>query len=114
MSDENSSFDDLAELLGADKAAALCEKMGGTSIYVPERPSGKAFRDLVATLDRQHAEILQETCAREQLYIPLARRQVVTFLRKQGVSTKEIARRAQASLQYVRHIIRQNRAAGAA
>ena len=105
------SFEELADTLGLEPAAILCERLGGETITVPHRADGLARYNataarLVDTIGDTAAAELIEAHRGEQLYIPLARPQVAPLLHARGAGIAEIARRLKTTRTNVRRILR--------
>ena len=101
------SFEELADRLGVEPAAVLCERLGGETITVPHRGgcNGTAPRLIDALGDEAASELIEAYCG-EQLYIPMARPQLAPLLHAGGAGVAEIARRLKTTRANVRRILR--------
>lgn len=81
----------LVEIAGEEAAMALVREHGGGRVYVPQRPEGSA---LAATVGVDAARKLAEARGGETLEIPLWKRGVYAYHRRQGWSQARAARAA--------------------
>lgn len=103
---------DLVDLLGAETAALLIERLGGLPLYIPVCPvSGSP---LVLAVGHAAAARLCDACAKETILLPSrhaaatrARQRQIRYDLARGLPVPEVARRHGLS---VRHVYRLSRA----
>ena len=103
------TMEEIIEIIGETAAELLCDRLGGTSLYIPKVPG--AGSRLVLAIGHASALALCQASAGQTFYLPsrlsLARRRLrsaVLYDLKRGLSTNEIAIRNGISTQHIRNI----------
>lgn len=99
----------IAALIGESAAAILCERLGGTSIYIPAYPS--AGTRLVLAIGHAAAARICDAMAGEYLRLPsrlsldrARRREAILYDLRRGLSPNEVAIRHGITDSHVRSI----------
>lgn len=102
-------MNEIIEIIGETAYELLCDRLGGTSLYVPRVPG--AGSRLVLAIGHASALALCRASAGQTFYLPsrlsLARRrrrEEVLYDLRRGLSTNEIAIRHGISTQHIRNI----------
>ena len=103
------SLPEIADHIGRDAACAIALAYGGMSWRVPSRLDSRAGHDLAACVGGDAARILITAFGGHVLDIPLARRQVVSWLARRNLTAAQIAERLHITERSARRYIRQNR-----
>ena len=104
---------EVAEVCGDDVARELCEKLPGTSFYIPKK---FRHRGSLRSLDKDTARVLVRHFGGDYIYIPSQRKnshdtfKAIETLVDQGLTTSQIATKLGISQSY---IFRLRRKAGA-
>lgn len=103
------TLDDVRAIIGETATRTLCERLGGTSVYVPSYPSSGTI--LTLAIGHAAAARLCDAFAGEYLHLPsrlatesARRRAEVLYDLRRGLSSAEIARRHGLSARHVRNI----------
>lgn len=102
-------MDEITAIIGEAAYELLCERLGGTLLYIPRSPVSNAR--LTLAIGHAAATKLCRSLAGQTLYLPsrlsLAsrrRREEVLYDLRRGLSTSEIAIRHGISAQHIRNI----------
>lgn len=102
-------MDEIIEIIGEVAFELLCERLGGTLLYIPKDPVPNSR--LTLAIGHAAATKLCRSLAGQTLYLPsrlsLARRrrrEEVLYDLRRGLSTSEIAIRHGISAQHIRNI----------
>lgn len=84
---------ELIRILGRDAALGLLARHGGATIHVPRDPTGHWLTDELG----DGAVKFAWEWGGEQIYLPIARREIGLWLYERGASAREIAQRLRIS-----------------
>ena len=103
------TLDDLRAIIGESATRTLCDRLGGTSVYVPAYPTAGTI--LALAIGHAAAARLCDAYAGEYLNLPsrqaidsARRRSEVLYDLRRGLSSAEVARRHGISARHVRNI----------